>query len=172
MQLKNSYSAREVAALTGLSARQLQWWDARRLFQSAVASKPTAAGGFTERRYTPVDLLELIVLADLRRHGMTVARIRQLLATLRSQFGIRLFDAIGGAGAVTLMTDGRDVYARTSTGEFYNLLRDPAQPLLVVGARDELRELTAKAKGKRKKEKGKRPSRSGKSDRGRRPDER
>ncbi len=72
MQLKNSYSAREVAALTGLSARQLQWWDERRLFLSAVAPKPTAAGGFTERRYTPVDLLELMVLADLRRQGMTV----------------------------------------------------------------------------------------------------
>ena len=45
MQLKNTYSAREVAALTGLSARQLQWWDARRLFLSAVAPKPTAAAG-------------------------------------------------------------------------------------------------------------------------------
>src|SRR4029453_18834115 len=102
MELKNSYSAREVASLTGLSARQLQWWDDRRLFQSAVSPKPTAAGGFTERRYTPVDLLELMVLADLRRHGMTVARIRALLDTLRTRFGIRLFDAVGGAVPVTL----------------------------------------------------------------------
>jgi DNA-binding transcriptional MerR regulator len=158
MQLKNSYSAREVAALTGLSARQLQWWDDRRLFQSAVSPKPTAAGGFTERRYTPVDLLELIVLADLRRHGMTVSRIRQLLETLRSQFGIRLFDAIGGSGPISLLTDGRDVYARTAGGEFYNLFRDPAQPLLVLGPGPELRELKArerKGKGKRGKGKGK-----------------
>jgi len=159
MQLKNTYSAREVAALTGLSARQLQWWDDRRLFQSAVAPKPTAAGGFTERRYTPVDLLELIVLADLRRHGMTVSRIRQLLETLRSRFGIRLFDAIGGAGSLTLLTDGRDIYARTARGEFYNLLRDPAQPLLAVGMEPELRELTANAhaarRRKRKKKKKK-----------------
>jgi DNA-binding transcriptional MerR regulator len=158
MQLKNSYSAREVAALTGLSARQLQWWDERRLFQSAVAPKRTAAGGFTERRYTPVDLLELMVLADLRRHGITVARIRQLLTTLRTEFGIRLFDAIGGAGPVTLLTDGRDVYARTARGEFFNLFRNPAQPLLVVGPGTELRELKARerrGKGKREKAKGK-----------------
>jgi DNA-binding transcriptional MerR regulator len=162
MQLKNTYSAREVAALTGLSARQLQWWDDRRLFQSAVAPKPTAAGGFTERRYTPVDLLELMVLADLRRQGMTVSRIRQLLDTLRQAFGIRLFDAIGGAGPMTLLTDGRDVYARTSRGEFFNILRDPAQPLLVVGGELEFRELTAKAhaarKRKRKKAKSKKPA--------------
>jgi DNA-binding transcriptional MerR regulator len=153
MQLKNTYSAREVAALTGLTARQLQWWDDRRLFQSAVAPRPTAAGGFTERRYTPVDLLELMVLADLRRQGMTVSRIRKLLGTLQSRFGIRLFDAIGGAGAITLLSDGRDVYARTSRGEFYNLLRDPAQPLLVVGTEPQLRELTAHATRKRKRKK-------------------
>ena len=77
----------QVAALTGLSARQLQWWDERRLFLPAVAPKPTAAGGFTERRYTPVDLLELMVLADLRRQGLTVARLRLLLETLRTRFG-------------------------------------------------------------------------------------
>ena len=83
MELKNTYSAREVAAKTGLTARQLQWWDERRLFQSAIAPKRTAAGGFTERRYSPVDLLELMVLAELRRQGMTVGRIRQLLETLQ-----------------------------------------------------------------------------------------
>ena len=157
MQLKNTYSAREVAGLTGLSARQLQWWDEKRLLQSAVAPKPTAAGGFTERRYTPVDLLELMVLADLRRQGMTVGRIRQLLETLRHDFGVRLFDVIGGAGPLTLLTDGRDVYARTDRGEFFNVLRDPAQPLLVVGGEPAFRELTAKVHStrKRKRKKGK-----------------
>ena len=143
MQLKNTYSAREVAALTGLSARQLQWWDARRLFTSAVASKRTAAGGFTERRYTPVDLLELMVLADLRRHGLSVARIRLLLDTLREKFGIRLFDAIGGAGAITLLTDGTEIYARL-------VLRAPDQPLLVVGDGLPLRQLTARTKPQNK----------------------
>jgi DNA-binding transcriptional MerR regulator len=158
MQLKNTYSAREVAALTGLSARQLQWWDSCRLFSSAVASRRTAAGGFTERRYTPVDLLELLVLADLRQHGVSVARIRQLLETLRDRFHIRLFDAIGGAGPLTLLTDGKEIYARTAAGEFFNVLRDPDQALLVIGNEPELRALTtklksARRKGKRKKEK-------------------
>jgi DNA-binding transcriptional MerR regulator len=156
MQLKNSYSAREVAALTGLSARQLQWWDDRRLFQSAVAPKPTAAGGFTERRYTPVDLLELMVLADLRRQGMTVSRIRLLLETLRSRFGIRLFDAIGGAGAVTLLTDGREIYARTADGRFFNLLRDPEQPLLVIAAEPEWQQLASRTHAPRGRKKGSR----------------
>ena len=164
MQLKNTYSAREVAALTGLTARQLQWWDSRRLFTSAVASKRTAAGGFTERRYTPVDLLELMVLADLRRHGLSVSRIRQLLDTLRARFGIRLFDAIGGAGRITLLTDGREIYARTASGEFFNLLRDPDQALLVVGNEPELHALTAKVRKTRKKAAKKKPAGAAKRD--------
>ncbi len=145
--------------MTGLSARQLQWWDARRLFASAVASRRTAAGGFTERRYTPVDLLELIVLADLRRQGFSVARIRLLLETLREKFGIRLFEAIGGAGTITLFTDGKDVFARTSTGEFINILRAPDQPMLVVGEGPVLKELTARTRSaKRKRKPGRKTS--------------
>jgi DNA-binding transcriptional MerR regulator len=155
VELKNSYSAREVAAMTGLSARQLQWWDERRLFLSAVSPRRTAAGGFTERRYTPVDLLELMVLADLRRQGMTVGRIRQLLQTLKARFGIRLFDAIGGAGPLTLLTDGQEIYARTTEGAFFNVLRAPAQPLLAVGMEPPLRELTAKVHAARRRRKRK-----------------
>ena len=119
--------------------------------RARVAPEPTAAGGFTERRYTPVDLLELMVLAELRRQGMSIGRIRLLLETLRDRFGVRLFDAVGGAGPLTLLTDGRDVYARTAAGEFFNLLRDPAQPLLVLGDELPFKALTAKARARRRK---------------------
>ena len=74
MRLKKYYSSREVAAQTGLSARQLQWWDHRGLLAPSVPSHRTEAGGFTERRYTPIELLELMVLADLRRRGFTLGR--------------------------------------------------------------------------------------------------
>lgn len=151
MKLKRSYSAREVAALTGLSARQLQWWDARRLFSASVASRPTRAGGFTERRYSPIDLYELLALADLRRKGFTVQKIRTILSVLRDRFGVRLYDVLGDGGEVTLLTDGHEVYAKTSDDKFFNLLRDPDQPLLVVGGGDELKMLSARARTRRKK---------------------
>jgi DNA-binding transcriptional MerR regulator len=150
MQLKNTYTSREVADLTGLTARQLQWWDDKRLFAAHIAPKRTARGGYTERRYTPVDLLELLVLAQLRRQGVSVAQLRRLLDTLRDDFGVRLFETIGGGGPLTLLTDGRDVYGRTSNGELYNLLRDPLQPLLMLAGMDALRELSARTKPRRK----------------------
>jgi DNA-binding transcriptional MerR regulator len=150
LDLKKNYSSREVAAITGLSARQLQWWDARKLIKPSVSSHRTDAGGFTERRYSPVDLFELAVLADLRRNGLSVAKIRQLLDTLRRRFGIRLFDAIGGGDAITLLTDGKEIYARTESGQFFNLLRAPAQPLLVVGNEDALKELKLRMRSRTK----------------------
>jgi len=157
VELKNTYSAREVAALTGLTARQLQWWDARRLFQSAVSSKRTAAGGFTERRYTPVDLLELMVLADLRRRGFTVPRLRRLLSVLRARFKVRLYEAIEGGGPITLYIDGDKIYARTLDGDLFNVLEQPNQPLLMVGEQVRLRELTVREPPARRRAKGSAP---------------
>jgi len=145
MELKNTYTSREVAAMTGLTARQLQWWDQHRLFASHIAPKKTARGGYTERRYTPVDLLELLVLAELRRQGLSVPQLRRLLDTLRQRFDVRLFETIGGGGPVTLLTDGHDVYARTENGELFNLLKDPLQPLLMIADVPGLRELSARA---------------------------
>jgi DNA-binding transcriptional MerR regulator len=151
LDLKKNYSSREVASITGLSARQLQWWDARKVIKPSVATHRTEAGGYTERRYSPVDLFELAVLADLRRSGLSVGKIRQLLDTLRRRFGIRLFDAIGGGGSIMLLTDGKEIYARSDTGQFFNLLRSPGQPLLVVGNEERLKELKLHLRSKPRK---------------------
>jgi DNA-binding transcriptional MerR regulator len=156
MRLKKTYSSREVAALTGLSARQLQLWDAGRLLMPAIPPRRTAAGGYTERRYTPIELFELLVLADLRRRGFTIHQLHAIVDRLREQFNARLFDATGGGGDVTLLTDGRDIYARTARGEVFNLLQSPTQPLLVIGEEGVLKELGGKVRRTRRA----RPSRS------------
>lgn len=161
MRLKKFYTSREVAALTGLTARQLQWWDARRVFSPAVAPHRTEAGGYTERRYTPLDVLELQVLADLRRRGFGIPRLRRLLATLRDLFRIRLYEAIGEGGPMTLFIAGDQLYGRTADGRFFNL-DEPSQPLLVVGENLAMRPLAAR-------ERKRRTSGSEKLSRGRRP---
>jgi DNA-binding transcriptional MerR regulator len=153
VKLKKTYSSREVAALTGLTARQLQVWDAGGLISSAIPSHKTAAGGYTERRYTPIDLFELLVLADLRRRGFSVYQLHTILQILKDQFATRLFDATGGGGPVQLLTDGTEVYARTAGGDFYNLLKMPTQPLLVLGNEGLLKELSATLRQRRPKRK-------------------
>ena len=144
MQLKKTYSSREVAAMTGLTARQLQVWDAGGLVAPAIRPRRTSAGGYTERRYTPIDLFELLVLADLRRRGFSVHQLHAILRELKDRFGARLFEATGGGGGVQLLTDGRDIYARTSRGEVFNLLKEPGQPLLAIGDDALFKELRGK----------------------------
>ena len=117
---------------------------------AAVRPHATAAGGHTERRYTPIELFELLVLADLRRRGFSVQQLHAILRVLADQFGTRLFEATGGGGSVNLLTDGQEIYARTSAGQFFNLLRTPAQPLLAIGDDGLLKELRGKVKARKK----------------------
>ena len=150
MRLKRTYSSREVAALTGLSARQLQIWDTGGLLSPAIPSHKTAKGGYTERRYTPIELFELLVLGDLRRRGFTIPQLHALVNVLERQFHTSLFEATGGGGSIQLLTDGEAIYARTEEGGFFNLLESPSQPLLVVGNEAFLKELSGKVREKKK----------------------
>ena len=161
MKLKKLYSSREVAVLTGLSARQLQWWDARRLFAPAVGTRRTDAGGFTERRYTPMDVIELQLLADLLRRGFSVPCIRHLLASLRDIFGVRLYEVIGEEGPMTLLIVGEQLYLRDARGQLFDM-ESPAQALLVPPEDGKLKPLEVR-------ERRKRTSGSEKLSRGRRP---
>jgi DNA-binding transcriptional MerR regulator len=152
MRLKTSYSAREVAALTGLTARQLQSWDAGLIFASAIAPRRTSLGGFTERRYSPVDLLELVALAGLRRQGFTPLVLRQMMDTLRDYFRRRLSETLDDAGDLRLLTDGRGLFLRTQQNHIFDLLADPTQPL-VTGDGLPLKPVSGRARTKRKKKK-------------------
>jgi DNA-binding transcriptional MerR regulator len=150
MRLKTSYSAREVAGLTGLTARQLQGWDITRVFLPAIAPRRTTSGGFTERRYSPVDVLELLALADLRRRGFAPAILRQLMDTLRDYFRRRLSETLDDAGELRLLTDGRGLFLRTRQGHFFDLLADPTQPL-VTGDGLPLEPVNGRARSRRSK---------------------
>jgi DNA-binding transcriptional MerR regulator len=112
MRLKRTYSSREVAAITGLSARQLQLWDTGGLLSAAIPAHRTEAGGYTERRYTPIDLFELLVLAELRGRGFSVQQLHGVVRALKDQFDTSLFEATGGGGIVRLLTDGQEIPCR------------------------------------------------------------
>ena len=48
-----------------------------------------------------------------------------------------------------LLTDGREISARTARGEFYNLLNAPDQPLLVIANDSALKELGGKIRARK-----------------------
>jgi DNA-binding transcriptional MerR regulator len=130
MKLKASYSAREVAGLTGLTGKQLQWWDEARVFHASIAPRKTSQGGFTERRYSPVDVLELLALADLRRRGFENSALKQMMEALRDYFRRRLSETLDDAGEMRLLTDNKGLFLQTRQGHVFDLLVDPMQALL------------------------------------------
>jgi DNA-binding transcriptional MerR regulator len=130
VKLKSSYSAREVAAQTGLTGKQLQWWDEAKIFQPSIAPRKTESGGFTERRYSPVDVLELFALAELRRRGFDNATLKQMMDALRSYFRRRLSETLDDAGDLRLLTNDTGLFLQTRQGHVFDLLVDPTQALL------------------------------------------
>jgi hypothetical protein len=125
------------------------------VFPPAISPRRTHAGGFTERRYTPVDLLELLALAELRRRGFTPAELRQMMDTLRDCFRRRLSETLDDAGDMRLLTDGRGLFLRTRQGHIFDLLVDPSQPL-ITGEGLSLRPVTGRAQRARRGARGNR----------------
>ena len=63
-------------------------------------------------------------------------------------FGVRLYEAIGEGGPLTLLIGGDQLYARTQDGRLYNM-DAPTQAMLMVGEELSMRPLAARERKKR-----------------------
>ncbi len=122
--MNQSFTSSQVSERTGLTPRQLQWWDE----QGIVV--PARQGH--RRIYSPTDLAELAVLCDLRRRGFSLQRVRKLVLLLRRQFGHRLAELATRGSSLHLLTDGQSVFLRDSESGVIDLLRNAQQPLLAI----------------------------------------
>ena len=122
--MKQSFTSSQVSKRTGLTARQLQWWDE----QGIVV--PARQGH--RRLYSAKDLAELAILCDLRRRGFSLQRIRKMIALLRQEFGHRLADLLSRGRSLHLLTDGESIFLRDSERGVIDLLRNTQQPLLAI----------------------------------------
>ena len=119
-----SFTSMEVSQRTGLTPRQLQWWDEQRIV--------TPARQGHRRLYSAEDLAELSLLSDLRRRGFSLQRIRRMAGLLRREFGRRLADLLGRGRDLHLLTDGESVFLCDSERGVIDLLRNTQQPLLAI----------------------------------------
>lgn len=69
-----TYSTGDVSEMTGLSIRQLQWWDEKKILS------PKQSGH--RRIYTDHQALVLAIAADLRRKGMTLMPLRRVVRVM------------------------------------------------------------------------------------------
>src|SRR5439155_27153451 len=67
--MQSLFTSRDVIALTGITARQLQWWDERRIVVPARQGH--------RRLYSMEDLADVAVIFELRRRGFSLQRVRK-----------------------------------------------------------------------------------------------
>ena len=131
MQLK--FTSSEVVALTGISPRQLQWWDEQGI---------VVPGRDGHRRiYSLDDLAEMAVLSELRQRGFSLQRIRRVLDYLHQELGRRLVETVKAASEYHLLTDGRHIYLEDSARGVVDLLKNARQPMLSVCLSDAIQRI-------------------------------
>lgn len=136
------FTSAEVVKLTGITARQLQWWDE----QGIVV--PSREGH--RRLYSLDDVAEMAVIADLRRRGFPLQRVRKVVRFLQRELGSRLARTVSGGSEYHLLTDGSRLYLRTSAKQIVDVLKNARQPILSVCLSDTVREIRAGIRGRKK----------------------
>jgi DNA-binding transcriptional MerR regulator len=125
------YNSSDVARICGVSLRQLQWWDERNVVS------PRQDG---HKRIS--------VIAELRRKGFSLQKIRRVLRFLQKDMGKRLNDALSAASDVHLLTDGKSIFLEDAPSRIIDVLKNASQPMFLVCVTDQLKRLTAVAERK------------------------
>jgi DNA-binding transcriptional MerR regulator len=133
--MEQRFTSNQVMALSGISARQLQWWDERGLVV------PLKQGH--RRLYSLDDVAEVAVICDLRRRGFSLQRVRKVVRFLQREFGRRLVETVGGRSDYHLLTDGERIYLETSAQQAIDVLKNARQPMFTICLSDTVRQVRA-----------------------------
>jgi len=133
--MQRTFTSRQVAALTGLSLRQLQWWDEQNIVVPAREGH--------RRIYSLDDVAEVAVIRELRQRGFSLQKIRRVIRFLQKELGKRLVQTVAAAAEYHLLTDGRHIYLEDSARGVVDLLKNARQPMLSVCLSDAIQRVLA-----------------------------
>jgi len=125
------FTSGEVAEISGVSLRQLQWWDE----QNVVSPKQDGH----RRVYEPHEVVEVSVIAELRRKGFSLQRIRRVVRYLHKEMSRKLGEALLGETEMHLLTDGKAVYLEDRPERVIEIMKAARQPMFLVCVTDQLR---------------------------------
>jgi DNA-binding transcriptional MerR regulator len=140
--MAETFTSRDVVRLTGITLRQLQWWDERGIVV------PVREGH--RRLYSMDDLVEVSVICDLRRRGFSLQGVRKVVRFLQREFKKRLAETVGGRSDYHLLTDGSSLYLETSPSQIVDILKNSRQPMLTVCLSDKVRQVRSMIRGEKK----------------------
>jgi DNA-binding transcriptional MerR regulator len=131
---ERTYSSSEVAQVAAVSLRQLQWWDERKVVS------PRHEGH--RRVYFPAEVIEITVIAELRRKGFSLQKIRRVLRFLQREMGRRLAEVLHASSHLHLVTDGKSIYLEDQQERIIDILKNAKQPMFLVCVSDQAKRLT------------------------------
>ncbi len=105
------FGGKQVLAIVGITYRQLDYWARTDLLRPSLCD---AKGSGSRRRYSYDDVVQLKVIKKLLDAGVSLQRIRTAMEFVRER-GLSLRD-------ITLMSDGKTVYALDDQQEIIDLL--------------------------------------------------
>ncbi|MGH7248121.1 MAG: MerR family transcriptional regulator [Pseudomonadota bacterium] len=132
-----TYISSEVSRVAGVSLRQLQWWDERKVVS------PRHEGH--KRVYLPEEVIEITVIAELRRKGFSLQKIRRVLRFLQREMGRRLSEVVGTNSDLHLVTDGKSIYLEERPDRIIDILKNARQPMFLVSVSDQVKRLDTAA---------------------------
>jgi DNA-binding transcriptional MerR regulator len=139
--MRQPFTSRDVVSLTGITPRQLQWWDERHIVVPAREGR--------RRLYSMEDLAEVAVICELRRRGFSLQRVRKVMRFLQREFGKRLAETVSGTSEYHLLTDGKTLYLETSPRQIVDILKNARQPMLTICLSDTVRQVRAEIRAKK-----------------------
>lgn len=101
------FGSRAVAAITGLSQRQIDYWDRTHFIKPSLGM---SSGKGTRRLYDFIDLIQFRVAASLREMGISLQKIRKCVKFLR-QNKERLEQPLA---SLKFLTDGDSLFVLTA----------------------------------------------------------
>ena len=128
-----TYNTADVAGLAQVTLRQLQWWDERKVVS------PRHEG--YRRSYRLEEALEIAVIAELRRKGFSLQKIRPVLHFLRHEMRGRREDVLSPDSRFHLLTDGKSVHLEDRHDRIIDLLKSARKPMFLVSLGDLVRRL-------------------------------
>ncbi len=130
-----TFSSLDVSRATGVSLRQLQWWD-----EQGVVS-PVQRGH--KRLYQLHEVVEIAMITELRRKGISLQKIRRVLRFLQKELGKGLFEAVENGSEVHLLTDGKNLFLEDDHRNIVDILKNAHQPMISVCVSDHIQRLSA-----------------------------
>ena len=133
-----TYASREVARMSRVSLRQLQWWDEKHVVS------PRHQGH--RRMYTAEEVLEVTLISELRRKGFSLQKLRRVLRFLQKGMDRRLSEVLAGNSDLHLLTDGKSIFLEDRQERVIDILKNARQPMFLVCVSDHAKRLGPGAK--------------------------